>query len=207
MAEVYMREAEFLIMEGVEPAQVDAAVESLGFAMGPCRMLDMAGVDVGAKTVIERSNAGGLPPDPSYRALVRKLFELGRFGQKTGAGYYRYEGRAPVADAEVTTIAEELARQHGILRRKNIGREEITERLLYPLINEGLKILKEGIAYRPGDIDVIWVAGYGFPDFRGGPMWMANTIGLGVIAERLAYYGTQCGNAFGYWTPAALLTD
>jgi 3-hydroxyacyl-CoA dehydrogenase len=207
MAEVYMREAEFLIMEGAEPAQVDASIESLGFAMGPCRMLDMAGVDVGAKTVIERGNAGGLPPDPSYRALVRKLFELGRFGQKTGAGYYRYDGRAPMADADVTAIAEELARQHGIIRRNSIGREEIIERLLYPLINEGLRILEEGIAYRPGDIDVIWVAGYGFPDFRGGPMWMANTIGLRVIAERLAYYATRYGNAFGYWTPAASLTD
>jgi 3-hydroxyacyl-CoA dehydrogenase len=202
MAEVYMREAEFLIMEGAEPAQVDAAVESLGFAMGPCRMLDMAGVDVGAKTVIEYGKAGGLPPDPSYRALVQKLFALGRFGQKTGAGYYRYEGRTPVPDPEVARIARELADKHGIVRRNDISREEITERLLYPLFNEGLKILEEGIAYRPGDIDVVWVAGYGFPDFRGGPMWMAQEIGLDVIAARMAHYATLRGNAFGYWTPA-----
>lgn len=206
MAEVYMREAEFLIMEGAEPVQVDAAVESLGFAMGPCRMLDMAGVDVGAKTVIEYGKAGGLPPDPSYRALVRKLFELGRFGQKTGAGYYRYEGRTPVPDPQVAAIAHELAEQHGIVRRNAISQEEITERLLYPLINEGLKIMQEGVAYRAGDIDVIWVAGYGFPDFRGGPMWMADGIGLDAIAERMAHYARITGDRFGYWTPARQVT-
>src|SRR5690606_24147292 len=108
---------EFLIMEGAEPAQVDAAVESLGFAMGPSRMLDMAGVDVGAKVVIEQGKTGGLPPDPSYRALVQKLFALGRYGQKTGAGYYRYEGRNPVPDPEVAAIATALADEHGITRR------------------------------------------------------------------------------------------
>ena len=205
MAEVYMREAEFLIMEGAEPADVDAAVASLGFAMGPCRMLDMAGVDVGAKTVIEYGKAGGLPPDPSYRALVRKLFELGRFGQKTGAGYYRYEGRAPRPDPELTAIAEQLAEHHGILRRKRISPEEITERLLYPLINEGLNILDQGIAYRAGDIDVVWVAGYGFPDFRGGPMWWASTIGFGRIADRMRHYATGRGDPYGYWVPSALL--
>jgi 3-hydroxyacyl-CoA dehydrogenase len=207
MAEVYMREAEFLIMEGAEPADVDAAVESLGFAMGPCRMMDMAGVDVGAKTVIEYGKAGGLPDDPSYRALVQKLFALGRHGQKTGAGYYRYEGRTPVFDPEVTAIAAQLAAQHGIVHRQGIGREEINERLLYPLINEGLKILEEGIAYRPGDIDVVWVAGYGFPDFRGGPMWMADDVGLQTIAQRLAHYAAQRGEAHGYWKPAELLTE
>ena len=207
MAEVYMREAEFLIMEGAEPAQVDHAIEALGFAMGPCRMLDMAGVDVGAKTVIEYGKSGGLPPDPSYRALVQRLFALGRFGQKTGAGYYRYEGRSAVSDPALTAIATELAEQHGILRRAAISSEEIVERLLYPLFNEGLKIVEEGIAYRPGDIDVVWVAGYGFPDFRGGPMWMAEDIGLHVIAERLQHYAQTRGNAYGYWTPSTLLIN
>ncbi|MEZ5651123.1 MAG: 3-hydroxyacyl-CoA dehydrogenase NAD-binding domain-containing protein [Burkholderiaceae bacterium] len=206
MAEVYMREAEFLIMEGAEPSQVDGAVEALGLAMGPCRMLDMAGVDVGAKTVIEYGKAGGLPDDPGYRALVRALFERGRHGQKTAQGYYRYEGRKPVRDPALTELAAELAAHHGIARRDAIEPQEIVERLLYPLINEGLKILEEGIAYRPGDIDVVWVAGYGFPDFRGGPMFMADEIGLQVIAERLHHYAAQRGNAFGYWTPAPLLT-
>ncbi|MBK6851220.1 MAG: enoyl-CoA hydratase/isomerase family protein [Burkholderiales bacterium] len=208
MAEVYMREAEFLILEGADPRQVDHAVEALGMAMGPGRMLDMAGVDVGAKTVIEYGKTGGLPPDASYRALVQKLFALGRFGQKTGAGYYRYEGRNPVPDAELTAIAVALAAEHGINRRAaaDISNDEIVERLLYPLINEGIRILEEGIAYRPGDIDIVWVAGYGFPDHRGGPMWMADQIGLAHVAARLAHYAATRGNTYGYWTAAPLLT-
>lgn len=206
MAEVYMREAEFLLMEGAQPRQIDGAVEALGMAMGPFRMLDMAGVDVGAKTVIEYGKAGGLPPDPSYRAVVRKLFELGRFGQKTGAGYYRYDGRHPMPDPELSAIARSLGHAHGIAQRSDITDQEIVERLLYPLINEGLEILDEGIAYRPGDIDVVWVAGYGFPDHRGGPMFMADQLGLSTIAERLAHYAQARGNPFGYWTPSPLLT-
>jgi 3-hydroxyacyl-CoA dehydrogenase len=205
MLEVYLREAEFLLMEGATPAQIDGAVEALGMAMGPCRMLDMAGVDVGAKVVIERGKAGGLPPDPSYRAVVRKLFELGRFGQKTGAGYYRYEGRTAIPDHEVPAIARALGEQYGIPHRTDIGNEEIVERLLYPLINEGFCILDEGIAYRASDIDVVWIAGYGFPDHQGGPMCMAERIGFDRIAQRLAHYGQVRGNAFGYWTPSALL--
>ncbi len=205
MAEVYMREAEFLMMEGASPSQIDGAVEALGMAMGPCRMLDMAGIDVGAKTVIEYGKAGGLPPDDSYRAVVRRMFELGRFGQKTGAGYYRYEGRKPVDDPEAARIAGEMAQRHGIARRSDIGAQEIVERLLYPLINEGAKILEEGIAYRPGDIDIVWTAGYGFPDHKGGPLWMADGIGLARIAERLTHYGRTRGNAFGYWAVSPLL--
>ncbi len=207
MAEVYMREAEFLLMEGAEPRQIDRAIEAIGMAMGPCRMLDMAGVDVGAKTVIERGKEGGLPADPAYRAVVRELFELGRFGQKTGVGYYRYEGRTPVPDPELTAICERLAARHGIRRRSEMEDAEVVERLLYPLINEGAAILAEGIAYRPGDIDVIWVAGYGFPDHRGGPMFMADSIGLAVIVERMAHYAKTRGNEYNYWTVSPLLAD
>jgi 3-hydroxyacyl-CoA dehydrogenase len=207
MAEVYMREAEFLMLEGASPAQVDGAVEALGMAMGPCRMLDMAGIDVGAKTVIEYGKAGGLPPDDSYRALVQKMFALGRFGQKTGAGYYRYEGRKPVVDPEAARLARELADHLGIEQRADIAPQEIVERLLYPLINEGAKILEEGIAYRPGDIDIVWTAGYGFPDHQGGPIFMADRIGLPLIAERLAHYAQARGNRFGYWTASKLLTE
>ncbi len=205
MAEVYMREAEFLLLEGAQPRQIDRAVEALGMAMGPCRMLDMAGIDVGAKTVIERDKAGGLPPDPNYRVLVRKLFELGRFGQKTLAGYYRYEGRTPLPDPLVTKICVALAAQYGIERRSDITDQEIVERLLYPLINEGALILSEGIAYRGADIDMVWVAGYGFPDHRGGPLFMADEIGLTKIVERMAAYASQRGHAFGYWTASELL--
>lgn len=206
MLEVYLREAEYLLMEGAEPHQIDAVVESLGMAMGPCRMLDMAGVDVGAKVVIERGKTGGLPADPSYRAVVQKLFELGRHGQKTGVGYYRYDGRTPIHDPELSTIVRSLGEKHGIPYRKDISDQEIIERLFYPLINEGLCILDEGIAYRPGDIDVVWIAGYGFPDHRGGPMFMAEQIGLANIAQRLSHYADVRGNAFGYWNPSSLLT-
>ena len=205
MAEVYMREAEFLIMEGATPSQVDGAVEALGMAMGPCRMLDMAGIDVGARTVIEYGKAGGLPPDDSYRALVRRSFELGRFGQKTGAGYYRYEGRRPLPDPETERIARELAAQHGIARRAGIPAQEIVERLIYPMVNEAAKILEEGIAYRGGDVDIVWTAGYGFPDHQGGPLFMADETGLSRIVERLEHHGRERGNAFGYWTVSPLL--
>jgi 3-hydroxyacyl-CoA dehydrogenase len=205
MAEVYMREAEFLVMEGASPAEVDAAVEAFGMAMGPCRMLDMAGVDVGARTVIEYGKAGGLPPDPSYRALVRKLYALGRHGQKTGAGYYRYQGRQALPDPETERIAAELAAEHGIVRRSGIGPGEIVERLLYPMVNEAARILEEGIAYRPGDIDVVWTAGYGFPDHQGGPLFMADRIGLPEVVRALSRHGQARGNRFGYWTIAPLL--
>jgi 3-hydroxyacyl-CoA dehydrogenase len=205
MAEVYMREAEFLIMEGAAPSEVDAAVEDLGMAMGPCRMLDLAGIDVGAKTVIEYGKAGGLPPDASYRALVQKLFAQGQFGQKTGLGYYRYEGRQALPNPAVDVLAQELAQAHGIVRRKDISRAEITERLLYPLINEGVRILEESIAYRPGDIDVVWTAGYGFPDHVGGPIFMADEVGLPQIVQRMAHYAQTRGNAYGYWNVSPLL--
>lgn len=207
MAEVYMREAEFLMLEGAAPAEVDAAVEALGLAMGPGRMLDLAGIDVGAKTVIEYGKAGGLPPDDSYRALVRHLFDLGRFGHKTGAGYYRYEGRKPVPDPETTRITSELSARHGIRRRESIPQQEIVERLLYPMVNEAAKILEEGIAYRGSDIDVVWTAGYGFPDHQGGPLFMADEIGLAIIVARLAHYCRERGNQYGYWSVSPLLQN
>jgi 3-hydroxyacyl-CoA dehydrogenase len=207
MLEPYLRESEFLMMEGATPAQIDRAIQSLGLPMGPCRMLDLAGLDVAAKVVIERGKAGGLPDDPSYRAVVQKMMELGRFGQKTGAGYYRYDGRTPVPDPEVELICAALAQEHGIVRRDNISDQEIIERCVYPLINEGAKILEEGIAYRPGDIDLVWVNGYGFPDFRGGPMHMADAVGLQKIAERLDHYAAERKDRHGYWSRAGLLTD
>lgn len=205
MAEVYMREAEFLLMEGATPAQVDGAVEALGFAMGPCRMLDMAGIDVGAKTVIEWGASGGRPADPAYRAVVQQLFADGQFGQKTGAGYYRYEGRQPLENLQTLATCEALARKHGITRRSDIGTQEITERLLLPMVNEGARILEEGIAYRGSDIDIVWTAGYGFPDHRGGPMEWADQTGLAQVVARLDHYATMRGNAQGYWTVSPLL--
>ena len=205
MAEAYMREAEFLLLEGASPAQIDGAIEGLGLAMGPCRMLDMAGVDVGAKTVIELDKAGGLPADPTYRIVCRALFEAGRFGQKTGHGYYRYEGRKAVPSEETAALCAALAARHGIARRSDIGSDEIVERLMYAMVNEGARILDEGIAYRGSDIDIVWTAGYGFPDHRGGPMCFADQQGLARVVERLQHWGRVRGNPHGYWTVSPLL--
>jgi 3-hydroxyacyl-CoA dehydrogenase len=203
--EPYMREAESLLLEGATPAQIDGAIESLGLPMGPCRMLDMAGIDVATRAAAEHRKAGHVP-DPSLRMLPQKLFELGRLGQKTGAGYYKYDGRKPIADPEVERICTDLAAQFGIARRNDIGPEEIIERCLYSLVNEAARILDEGISYRASDIDVVFVFGYGFPDFRGGPMHMADVIGLQKIAARLDHYAQRLGNAYGYWTKAGLLS-
>ncbi|MGY3473550.1 3-hydroxyacyl-CoA dehydrogenase NAD-binding domain-containing protein [Bradyrhizobium ottawaense] len=205
MFDPYLREMDYLLLEGAQPQQIDRVIEAFGMAMGPCRVSDLSGVDIGAKVVTEAFEAGQVPSDPTYRAVVRKLFELGRHGQKTGAGYYRYDGRTPVPDPAVAAICADLACEHGIAQRSDITDEEIVQRLMYPLINEGIQILREGIAYRPGDIDVVWTAGYGFPDHRGGPMFMADQIGLVELERTLEHYGRVRGNRFGYWTPSNLL--
>jgi 3-hydroxyacyl-CoA dehydrogenase len=205
MLEGYLREAEFLLLEGASPAQIDRAIEAIGMAMGPCRMIDMAGVDVAAKVVLERHKADALPDDPAYRCVVRRLHELGRHGQKTAAGYYRYEGRTAVEDPEVAAICRELASRHGIAQRSEIGDQEIVERCLYPLINEGARILDEGIAQRASDIDVVWVHGYGFPPYKGGPMYMADEWGAAEICGRMAAHGARRGNVHGYWDVSPLL--
>ena len=191
MAETYGRENEALQLEGATPAEIDGVAEDpywLGMTMGPSRMLDMAGVDVGARTVIEWMKSGAGPQDPAYRALCRALFESGRHGQKTGEGFYRYEGRTAAHSPARDALAAELAARHGVARRTSIPKQEIFERLLYPMINEAAFILEEGIAYRPGDIDVVWTAGYGFPAWRGGPLFMADEIGLKEIVARLDHY-------------------
>ena len=205
MLEGYLRESEFLLMEGATPSQIDRVLESFGMAMGPCRMMDMAGIDVGAKVLGERAKEGTLPADPSYRMPCRTLAELGRHGQKTGAGYYRYDGRTPVHDPEVDRIMAELASRFGIVRRQEISDEEIFERCFYPLVNEGARILEEGIAYRAGDIDIVWLNGYGFPSVKGGPMHAADVIGLPRVVARLGHYAEQCKDRHDYWRAAALL--
>src|SRR5260370_7000211 len=138
----------------------------------------MGGRDGGRKMGCEVGEGGGVQTDDSYRAMVRRMFELRRFGQKTGSGYYRYEGRKPMFDPETARVAQELARIHRIKQRSYIGAQEIVERLLYPLINEGAKILEEGIAYRPGEIDMVWTAPYSFPAPRGRPILIADNISL-----------------------------
>lgn len=209
MAEVYMRESEAMQLEGTTPAQIDGVAESpdwIGMAMGPCRMLDMAGVDVGARTVIEWIKAGQGPQDPAYRVLCRTMFDTGAHGQKTGQGYYRYEGRQALPNPETEALAARLAASHGIAPRRHSD-TEIFERLLFPMVNEAAAILAEGIAARPGDIDVVWTAGYGFPAWRGGPLFMADEIGLGRIVDRLDAYAATLGNDHGYWTVHPHLRD
>ena len=180
-------EAERLILEGALPHEVDAAVTEFGFPMGPFAMSDLAGVDVGWR--IRRGRG--------ERAEVSDtLAEMGRFGQKTGAGFFRYEAgsRTPVPDPEVERIIVGASRRLGIERR-TIDKQEIVERMIYPMINEGARILEEGIASRPSDIDVVWVYGYGWPAWRGGPMFYADQVGLKHIRDRLAEYASRSGDA------------
>lgn len=205
MLEPYLVESEAILLEGATPSQIDRALEAFGMAMGPCRMMDLAGVDVGARVVAEREKEGKLPHDPTYRIVCRALERLGRYGQKTGKGYYKYEGRNAVEDPEALALFTDLARRAGIARRDAIEDSEIVERCILPLINEGFKIVEEGIAYRSSDLDTVFLSGYGFPVERGGPMFYARTIGFGTVRDRLEYYAQSRGNEAGYWTPAVSL--
>ncbi len=179
-------EEERLILEGALPHEVDAALVEFGFPMGPFAMNDLAGIDVGWR--IRRGRG-------ERAEIADMLAEMGRFGQKTGAGFFRYEAgsRAPVPDPEVERIILDASRRLGIQRRI-VGKEEIVGRLIFPMINEGARILDEGIAYRAGDIDVVWVYGYGFPAWRGGPMFYADQVGLTHLRDRLAHYAAQTGD-------------
>jgi len=200
----YRREAEFLLLEGASPQQVDRALVGFGMPMGPHAMGDMAGLDIGAAGRRRRRAAGTLPDDPRFGVIADKLVELGRFGQKTSAGFYRYQpgSRDPLPDSEVADLIEQEALRLGVTRRQ-VSDEEIVERCVYPLINEAARILEEGIAQRPGDIDVVWVNGYGFPRVRGGPMQFADETGLARVLERLQQFARQHGPL--YWTPAPLI--
>jgi len=188
-------QAEKLILEGAAPHQVDRVLTDFGFPMGPFAMSDLAGLDVGWRI---RKGRGVKAP------VADRICELGRFGQKTGAGYFKYEKgeRTPVPDLEVEKIIVDVATSMGITRRA-ISDEEILQRLLYPMVNEGAKILDEKIAIRASDIDVIWVYGYGWPVYRGGPMFWADSIGLRALRDRLLEFKAQSGDAF--WTPAPVL--
>ncbi|RWH74674.1 3-hydroxyacyl-CoA dehydrogenase NAD-binding domain-containing protein [Mesorhizobium sp.] len=180
-------ENEALLLEGASPAQVDKAFTDFGWSMGPFQMGDLAGLDIGWRNRKARGQAA---------VIADMLCEQGHFGQKTGSGWYRYESgaREPVADPQVETLIRAKAEELGIAQRQ-IGAEEIIERTLYPLVNEGAKILQEGIAARASDIDVVWVNGYGFPVGKGGPMFWAGLEGAGRIVERLEYWHGRTGRA------------
>ena len=195
------RESAYLVEEGASPEQVDKVLFDFGFPMGAFTMADMAGLDVGYKVREERRKAGKIEKRDSV--WIDKVVELGRHGQKTNAGVYRYEdGRTPIPDPIVTALIAECAKEAGIEQR-DISDQEILERCLYPMINEGALILEEGIAARPLDIDIIWINGYGFPGYKGGPMFWADQIGLQNIVDAYAKYAKQCGDH--YWQPAPLL--
>jgi 3-hydroxyacyl-CoA dehydrogenase len=200
MIHCYGREAQFLVEEGAAPEAVDKALYDFGMAMGPLAMGDLAGLDVGWRIRKEFKHL----EDPAERhaILADALCERGRYGQKTGAGWYRYdENRNPSPDPEVTALIERLTREAGIERRQ-VGAEEIVERTIYALINEGAKILEEGFALRAVDIDIIYLTGYGFPAYRGGPMWYADTVGLKKVYDRIREFEARHGKL---WTPAPLL--
>jgi 3-hydroxyacyl-CoA dehydrogenase len=192
---LFMRgaEAERMILEGATPAQVDRVLYDFGFPMGPFAMSDLAGLDIGWKE------------ESSSSSTVREvLCENGRRGQKNGRGYYTYdpETRAATPDPEVEHLIREFAVGKGVDQRE-VTDQEVLERCLYPMVNEGAKILDEGIAIRGSDIDVVWVNGYGWPMYRGGPMYWADSVGLAAIVDKIKVYGDRLGGR--HWQPSPLL--
>jgi 3-hydroxyacyl-CoA dehydrogenase len=196
----YIREANYLVEEGASPSQVDDAIKDFGFPMGPFAMCDLSGIDVFYKISLES------PPVP-YRTseVATRLYELGRYGQKTAKGFFRYEPgkRDPQPDPEVDAILAQESKRLNVTRRE-ITSDEIVSRCMYALVNQGAQLLGDGIALRPGDEDVVWIYGYGFPRWHGGPMWWADTIGVKAIYETILRYQARFGNQ---WQPAPLLKE
>ena len=202
MMEGYAREAEFMVLEGATPRRIDTVLENWGMAMGILAVFDMAGIEVGVS--VHKSNADKFPPDPNYYQADFAIYEAGRLGQKNGKGYYRYEkgDRTRHDDPDAIEILRARAAKLGIQPRDHSD-QEILERCLYPLLNEGIRILDEGIAVRASDIDVVWAAGYGFPRYRGGPLFYADTIGLKTLLDGMLKYRALFGPM--HWEPAPLL--
>jgi 3-hydroxyacyl-CoA dehydrogenase len=203
MIEQYSRQAGFLLEEGATPEQVDKAMEKFGMAMGPFRMGDLAGNDVGwyirKRRYVEK-------PEIRYSKTADLLCELGRFGQKTGAGWYDYVPgkRNAIPSPLVVEMIEKHRAQLG-LKPRRIGDDEIVGRLVYALVNEGAKIVDEGIALRASDIDMVYLTGYGFPLFRGGPMNYADTVGLYNVAADMKRFAANPHDDAKFWEPAPLL--
>lgn len=199
----YGRESQLLLLEGALPAHIDGALQEWGMAMGPHAVGDLAGLDVGYSVRRERTD---LPDDPRFYRMADVLVEAGRLGRKTGRGMYLYESgsRAPIPDPEVEAWIVREAEALGVERRA-IDAQESVERCIYALIVEGARILEEGIASRSGDIDVVWVNGYGFPRYRGGPMHYADTIGVDKVYARVCEFRDRFGPM--YWEVPKLLED
>jgi len=207
MIEVYGREANRLILEGATPERIDKLIFDFGLPMGPFTMADMAGLDIGY--FVRQSRKEFIAHDPSYCTVADELVEAGRVGLKAGKGVYLYEqgSRKPISDPQVMEIANRKAKELGI-KQRDISDQEIVERCIFPLINEGANILQEGIAQRSSDIDVIYVYGYGFPVYRGGPMQYADEIGLEQILARMKHYEKSLGEYGKHWfTPSPLLVE
>ena len=180
----YSRQAQFLIEEGAFPEQVDKVIYDFGFPMGPFALSDLAGIDVGWR--IRQHREPNRPKHLRYSDIADQLYKMGRYGQKTGKGWYQYEegSRTPIPDSEGLDLIIRTSRELGIDRRE-ISEEEILQRCMYPLINEGARILEEGIAQRASDLDIVWLYGFGFPRYRGGPMFYADSIGLKNVYEAM----------------------
>jgi len=204
MLQGYFREAQLCLIEGGLPESIDAAMYDWGMAMGPISVADLAGLDVGykAREALPVEERG----DPSSYRVPDALVEMGRLGQKSGAGFYNYdpETRRKSSDPAVLEVIEREAKELGI-ERQPIEADEIVDRLIFALINEGLLILEEGIAQRPGDIDVVYAYGYGFPAWRGGPMHYADAVGLEKVSARISEFRDRFGAD--NWTPAPLLEE
>ncbi len=199
MINQYGREAQAMVDEGADPQRVDAAMHAFGLPMGPFEMSDMAGLDIGSAIRARQAEQAGLPKPDGF---MDRIVELGRRGQKSGAGVYSYaNGRKGIPDPEVESLIQNYRMEKGLMKRE-LPTEEITKRLIYQLVNEGAKILEEGIAQRAGDIDVIYVYGYGFPAHRGGPMFYADQVGLENVLADIQKFHEQYGDS---WEPAPLL--
>jgi 3-hydroxyacyl-CoA dehydrogenase len=200
----YAGAAHDMLLAGATPWQIDAALQGFGMAMGPFRVGDLAGLDISWALRKRRAQEH---PDRDYANVADLLCEAGRFGQKTGAGWYRYEAgsRNPIADPAALELVDKFRRQRGITPR-SVDADEIVERCIYALVNEGARIVEDGTAQRSSDIDIVYLNGYGFPAFRGGPMFYADQTGLGEVARSLTRIAAQPGSDRSFWTPAPLLT-
>ena len=203
MIEQYLRQALFLLEEGATPRQVDGSAEKWGMAMGPFRMSDLAGNDIGWAIRKRRYRE---QPGLKYSRIADRLCEQGRFGQKTGLGWYRYEGgrRDAIPDPAVERMIVDYSREIGA-KRRGIEDEEIIQRLIFALVNEGAAILEEGIAARASDIDTVYLTGYGFPLYRGGPMFFADEVGLYNVVQSMKRFAANPHGDPGFWKPAPLL--
>jgi 3-hydroxyacyl-CoA dehydrogenase len=199
----YGNQANFMLEEGALPDQVDGVAYDFGLPMGPIAMGDMAGLDVSWR-IRKRKIKDGLPQGQRYSTIADKICELGRFGQKTQSGFYHYDqgSRAPVPDPKIAELIEQTSAELG-LERRQISDDEIRKRLIYALINEGAKILEEGFALRPSDIDIIYIYGYGFPPYRGGPMFYADTVGIKNVYDDICDLSLEHPGEG--WEPAPLL--